>query len=91
MYIEYLYWKNHIVDKIIAKHGVTPEEVEEVIFEGDPEVRKAGKKRYILYGQSCAGRYLLIVLEKEHTCIFTPITARDMTRSEKGVFKKLKK
>lgn len=71
MHIEYLYWKNHIVEKIMGKHGVMREEVEEVIYEGNPEVRKSGKNRYLICGQSCAGRYLLIVLEKSlKGCLF---------------------
>jgi len=38
----YLYWKDHIVDKITERHGVSQEEVEEVIFEDEPEVVKHG-------------------------------------------------
>lgn len=91
MSIEYLYWKDHIIEKIIVKYGVTPEEVEEVIYEGNPEVRKAGKKRYLVWGLSCSGRYLLIVLEEEPAGVFIPITARDMTKTEKSTFKKIKK
>ena len=34
MVIDYLYWKDHIVEKIIGDHGVKPEEIEEVIYEG---------------------------------------------------------
>ncbi len=91
MYIEYLYWKDHITEKIIAKHGVTPEEVEEVIYEGNPDVRKTGKNRYLVWGLSCSGRYLLIVLEDESAGVYIPITARDMTKKEKSAFKKIKK
>ena len=90
MRIEYLHWKEHIVDKIIEKHAVTPDEVEEVIYDGDPEIRKSGKIRYLIWGQSCAGRYLLIVVEEESQGIFVPLTARDMTESEKRAFKKRK-
>jgi hypothetical protein len=75
MCIEYLYWKDHIVEKIIEKHGVTPDEVEEVIHEGNPEIRKSGKIRYL-------------VLEEESQGVFVPLTARDMTESEKRAFKK---
>jgi uncharacterized DUF497 family protein len=88
MRIEYLYWKDHIVEKIIERHGVTPDEVEEVIHEGEPEIRKSGKIRYLMWGQSCAGRYLFIVLEEESQGVFVPLTAREMTESEKRAFKK---
>ena len=88
MYIKFLYWKDHIVEKIIGRHGIVPEEVEQVIYEGSPEVRRSGKNRYLIYGQSCAGRYLFIVLEEESKGVFIPITARDMQESEKQAFKK---
>ena len=88
MRIEYLYWKDHIVEKIIEKHGVTSDEVEEVIHEGNPEIRKSGKIRYLVWGQSCAGRYLFIVLEEESQRVFVPLTARDMRESETRAFKK---
>jgi hypothetical protein len=39
-------------------------------------------------GQSCAGRYLFIVLEEESQGVFIPLTARDMSESEKRAFKK---
>lgn len=88
MYIEYLYWKDHIVEKIIQRHGVTREEVDEVIYEGSPEVRSYSKNRYLLWGQSRAGRYLLIVLEEECKGVFVPLTARDMSEAEKKAFRK---
>jgi len=84
----YLYWKNHIVDKIIERHGVCPEEVEEVILEDEPEVVRHGQDRYLIQGQTAAGRYLFIVLEQESKGIYVPITARDMSVKEKQSFKK---
>lgn len=88
MHFGYLHWKNHLLEKILEKHGVTREEVEEVIYEYDPEVRKSGKNRYLICGQSYGGRYLLIVLEEESKGVFVPLTARDMTKSEKRAFKR---
>lgn len=84
----YLYWKNHIVDKIIERHGVSPEEVEEVIFEDEPESVKHGQNRFLIHGQTAAGRYLFIVLEQEEKEIYVPITARDMSGREKQAFKR---
>ena len=84
----YLYWKNHIVDKIIERHGVSPEEVEEVIFEDEPETVRHGQERFLIRGQTAAGRYLFIVLEQEGKGIYVPITARDMSEREKQAFKK---
>jgi len=84
----YLYWKNHIVDKIIERHGVSPEEVEEVIFEDEPELVKHGQNRFLIRGQTTAGRYLFIVLEQEGKGIYVPITARDMSGRERKAFKR---
>jgi len=36
------------MEKIIERHGVTPDEVEDVIYDGDPEIRKSGKIRYLI-------------------------------------------
>lgn len=58
-------WKERFVDKIAAKHGVTTEEIEDVLF-SHPFVRFAEKGRatgedlYAAYGQTEAGRYLVV-------------------------------
>lgn len=83
-----LHWENHIVDKIIERHGVSREEVEEVIYEDEPEVVKHGQNRFLINGQTAGGRYLFIVLEQEEKGIYVPITARDMSGKEKQAFKK---
>jgi uncharacterized DUF497 family protein len=86
--IDDLYWKDHILDKIIREHGVSPEEVEEVILEDEPEVVKHGQDRYLIQGQSVTGRYLFILVEKEGKGIFVPITAPNISESEKRTFRK---
>ena len=83
-----LYWKDHIVEKIIEGHGVNPEEVEEVILEDEPEVVRHGRDRYLIQGQTAGGRYLFIGLEQEGKGIYVPITARDMSEREKKAFKR---
>jgi len=86
--VEELYWKEHLEDKIL-RHGVTPEEVEEVIWDGKPEVRKKSDNRYLFWGQSEDGRYLFIVLDRENPGTrYVPVSARDMTQKEKQGYKK---
>lgn len=58
----------------------------EDVCSGRHIARKA-KDRYLLYGKTEAGRYILIVLEKTGDS-FRPITARDMSESEKKIYKK---
>lgn len=85
---DYLYWKECLVEKMITKHGVMPDEVEEVL-ENDPEIRKGpkNKNRYYVYGQSTAGRYLFIIIDNE-TDGTVPVTARDMTPKEKRSYRR---
>lgn len=88
MKIDSLYWKEHLEEKILWKHGVTRDEVEEVVYEGNPEVRSCGKQRYCFFGQTMDGRYLFIVVEKENDGVWVPITGRDMSVSEKRAYKR---
>lgn len=88
MKIDSLYWKGHLEEKILWKHGVTRDEVEELIYEGAPEVRSCGKQRYCFFGQTQDGRYLFVVVEKEDERVWVPITGRDMTTSEKHAYKR---
>jgi len=92
MRIDWLIWDDWNVAHI-AEHGVTPEEVDEICLRGRPLVRHAGKTRYGLpryhvYGQTEAGRYLFIVLDREVKGIFYVVTARDMNASERRFYRK---
>ena len=79
-------WKDYYVDKIEVKHGVLTDEVEEVLF-AKPHVRRAqkghvkGEDLYTAYGQTDAGRYLIVFFIRKGTAAL-PISARDMTDSE---------
>ena len=84
-------WKDQFVEKIADKHGVTPEEVEEVLFTG-PHVRLAQKGRvrgenlYVAYGQTAAGRYLVVFFIRKRQTAALPISARAMTRTEQRYY-----
>ncbi len=69
----------------IASHNVKAEEVLS-IFERDYFVRREGR-RYELLGRTREGRVLALFLEKGKD-EFTLITARDATKTEKGLYKK---
>ena len=88
-------WKSQYVEKLAAKHSVTTDEVEEVIF-GRPHIRfwEKGKVRgedlYLAYGQTDAGRYLIVFfLRKPHNTAL-PISARDMTDAERRYYNEQK-
>lgn len=83
--VEGFIWLDWVIDKIIAKHGVYPEEVEEAFFNSPYKVRRIEENKYLLFGRSEEGRYLSIVFVWEGHYIKT-ITARDMTDAERSFF-----
>ena len=91
MKIEKINWDQETVDHI-AKHAVSPEEVEEVLFdeEDKPLLLKGKEGRYLAYGQTQGGRYLLVVwaIHYRKTNI---ITARDLTKKEKQFYRRTKR
>lgn len=78
----------------IARHGVMPEEVEQVCF-GKPLVRREKSEGespvYYVQGQTEAGRYLFCVVIRLPDGTGYPVTARDMTDKEKRRFRQWKK
>jgi len=38
-------WEPKIVEKLLRKHRIIPEEVEQVLFDDAPHIRRAGKER----------------------------------------------
>jgi uncharacterized DUF497 family protein len=89
-------WKAKFVEKIADKHGITTDEVEEVLF-SRPHVRLAEKGRvkgenlYVAYGQTTAGRYLVVFFICKRRTAALPISARDMTPSERRYYDEHKK
>ena len=83
------------VDRIehIARHGVTPEEVEEVCFEPAfvERARSQGLNPvYYVLGQTEGGRYLLCVVIQFPDGKGYPITARPMTDKERRRYQQWK-
>ena len=92
MTINELIWPEEQVEHI-ARHGVTPEEVEEVCF-GNSWVRRAKSEGespvYYVLGQTEAGRYLFCVIIRFADGRGYPVTAREMKPNEKRRFRKRK-
>ncbi len=71
------------------------EEVEEVLF-SRPHVRWAEKGRvkgehlYVAFGQTQAGRCLVVFFVRKPGSAVLPITAREMTRAERSYYEKQK-
>lgn len=92
MRIHDVIWREKFATKIAEKHGIITDEVEEILFSA-PHVRVAEKGRvkgehvYVAYGQTAAGRYLVVFfIHKRGGSAALPITARDMTRAERRYF-----
>lgn len=90
MRIHELIWPDERIDHI-ARHGVTPEEVEEVCF-GESFVRRAksvgDNPVYYVLGQTNAGRYPFCVVIQFPDGNGYPITARSMTKKEQRRYRK---
>jgi len=88
MFIDDFIWLPDIVDKLAVKHQVTQDEVEEVFF-NQPHYRfvelghHPGEDVYAAFGQSEAGRYLVIFFIHKAGNIALILSARDMARKER--------
>jgi uncharacterized DUF497 family protein len=88
MYVADIIWLPHILDKLVGKHHLSPEEVEEVLFD-TPLYRKVqkghvpGEDLYAALGQTEAGRYLIIFFIYKSTREALILSARDMDEKER--------
>jgi uncharacterized protein len=73
----------------LARHHVEPFEAEEVCL-SDPLVLRGRGGTTTLYGQTEAGRYLLVVLAGRGAEVYYPVTAREMTDSERRNYRQKK-
>ncbi len=95
MKIREVIWKLQFVEKLLVKHNITTEEAEEVIFMSSHVLRvEKGKVKgedvYEAFGQTASGRYLVVFYIKKSNAAL-PISARDMTESERRYYGKRKK
>ncbi|MBI4565894.1 MAG: BrnT family toxin [Planctomycetes bacterium] len=74
----------------IARHGITPQEAEEV-FRGRVLLRRARSGRYYASGQSGRGRYLALIVERRADRVVRVITARDMDDQERRFYRRWRK
>ncbi|MBM4332405.1 MAG: BrnT family toxin [Deltaproteobacteria bacterium] len=91
MKIERISWDQETVDHIF-EHSVTPEEVEQVLFNDvdAPVIMRGREGRYLTYGRTNGGRLLFIVWVSRYRRTKI-ITARDMSKTEKQFYKRRKK
>jgi uncharacterized DUF497 family protein len=81
-------WLREIIEKLLSKHDISPEEVEEIFF-NHPRIRfhekghVQGENMYNAMGRTDAGRYLMVffILKERRRALI--ISARDMDRNER--------
>ncbi len=87
MRVEEIIWLEDVEDKIIRKHRVGPEEVEDVLV-SDPHVRfmerghRPGEDLYAAFGQTSGGRYLAVFFLRKQADTALIVAAREMTDRE---------
>jgi uncharacterized DUF497 family protein len=81
-------WTEEVVEKLARKHHVETFEVEELV-DRRPRVRyiEKGDRQdedvYVALGQTEAGRYLTLFFVRKRDGRVLPLSARDMTYSER--------
>ena len=85
-----------IEDKLLQKHGVLAEEIDEVLF-GNPVIyfvekgHREGEDLYAAYGQTEPGRYLVVFFILKLNAHALVINARNMDRKERRHYGKRKR
>ncbi|MEW6210197.1 MAG: BrnT family toxin [Acidobacteriota bacterium] len=93
MKISGIIWLRSVIDKLLWKHNVTTDEVEEV-FNRSPRYRfiekgkVEGEDLYIAMGRTEAGRYLIIYFIHKAANEALVVSARDMTKKERRLYGK---
>lgn len=93
MQIEGIIWLSNVVDKILLKHSVKTDEVEEV-FGHAPKIRfvesgeRKGEDVYMALGKTEAGRYMAVLFIYKKSKEALILSARDMADKEKKLYGK---
>lgn len=69
----------------IARHEVTPDEVEEVCH-NNPLVQIGKKGRLLVIGFNQEGKMLTVILDEESQSIYYPVTARASSKKERKLY-----
>ncbi len=74
----------------IARHGVTPDEVEQVCH-GQPAVSGSYDGRIRVLGITLAGRMIMVILAPRGEDTYLPVTVRPASRIERNRYAALQK
>lgn len=93
MKIRGIIWLDSVVEKIDRKHGVSREEVRQVV-QGDAMFRfvekghRRGENLYAGLGRTEAGKYVIVFFIHKPDDRILIVTARDMTGAERKRYEK---
>ena len=93
MKIESFIWLEEIIDKLVFKHHVETNEVEE-LFDTNPKIRfvqkgnRKGEDIYMALGKSEAGRYLAVIFIHKKNNYALILSARDMAKKERKQYER---
>jgi hypothetical protein len=82
-----LHWTEES-EEHIAKHGIVPDEVEDVLYTRPRYVKPGRGGTTEAYGTTNAGRHVFVVLSGAMDGQAFVVTARDMTDDERRAFRK---
>lgn len=79
-------WDAHNAGHIRERHGLSPDDVEEVFYNG-PVIRRMRGERLAAYGRTDEGRYLTVIFHVKSGGLIRVITARYMNGWERRYFR----
>jgi uncharacterized DUF497 family protein len=84
-----LKWTDESIEHI-ARHGIRPNEVEEVCFNEEiaPFIKSGRENLHYIFGRTYSGRFLFVVVRFVRPGEVRVITARNMNAWEKNYFRK---
>ena len=86
MEIKEFEWNENNIEHI-ARHGVSPDEVEDVAFDDEPWIRKGRKRTRYMLGYTVAGRYLFTVYTLKDKGVAKVITSMDMDDKTRRLYR----
>ena len=86
MEITWFEWDDNNIEHI-ARHNISPDEVEDVAFDDKPWIKKGRKGTRYMLGYTVSGRYLFMVYVLKGRGIARVITAMDMDEKTRKLYK----
>ena len=80
-------WDENNIEHI-ARHNVSPDEIEDVAFDDEPWIKKGREGTRYMLGYTVAGRYLFVVYVLKSKGIARVITAIDMDEKTRNLYKR---